>query len=504
MRGAGRFPQGVRRYRAIGARGCALITMLIAVHAAACGGGDSSTAPEEEGPDFTAASIELLTDEVRPMGMLGVAFRARARGRNAAGEIIPLKLPAWSTDTPEILEVTPEGEVTSLSEGEGRVIARMDGIEAVMRLPVREVARLEWQRTLGGFGQASPAVGPDGTVYVPAFGTTLADGNQFWAFDASGTVRWSSSTPEAYQGPAVGAGGKLYVGSTNARSHEGELSAMGPDGTKLWRLPRPGQIGPPALGGDGTVYAVERDSAELVLLAAAPGAGELPWEYRIEGDPGPSAPPALALDNTAYFRTRDGVVHAVSVGGEPLWSLRLTGEFYGAPVVAADGAIYVGSKDGRFYAISPAGEVIWSLDFEGDLITSAAIGLGGTIYQLAGGVLHAISPDGGILWTWMMDSAFLRSASPVIGGDGTVYVGGGGRPGRVYAIEANGELKWDFSTANSVIAAPAIGLDGTIYVASMDSTLYAIRELDGGNGGFDASPWPVWRGNRQNTGRAGP
>jgi len=55
-----------------------------------------------------------------------------------------------------------------------------------------------------------------------------------------------------------------------------------------------------------------------------------------------------------------------------------------------------------------------------------------------------------------------------------------------------------------VDTAPAIGLDGTLYFTSQDSMLYAIRELDGGNGGFDASPWPVWRGTRQNTGRAGP
>jgi len=148
-------------------------TYAVAVSAltVACGGDDSPTASEEDGPpDRTAASIELLTDSVRPMGILGGTFRARARGRNAAGEITTGRLVTWSTSTPEILEVTPEGEVTSLSEGEGRVIARLDGVDAVMRVPVREVARLEWKASLGGQGTPSPMIGPEGTVYAVGLG----------------------------------------------------------------------------------------------------------------------------------------------------------------------------------------------------------------------------------------------------------------------------------------------------------------------------------------------
>jgi parallel beta-helix repeat protein len=38
-----------------------------------------------------------------------------------------------------------------------------------------------------------------------------------------------------------------------------------------------------------------------------------------------------------------------------------------------------------------------------------------------------------------------------------------------------GELKWDFTTGNRIVASPVIGTDGTIYIGSLDLNLYAIN-----------------------------
>jgi len=448
------------------------------------------------------------------MGMLGVTFTARARGRNAAGESIPSKQETWSTDTPEVLEVTPEGDVTSLNEGEGRVIARLDGVEAVIRVPVREVARLEWQASLGAIGgSGAPAVGPGGTVYASGISGVLGGENRFWAFDPGGAVRWSLFTSGAYPGATIRSDGTLYVGVPRFTGDDGgAVLALDPGGQELWKLERPGSIDLPVLGEDGVLFALEKEgpgnNAILTLLAVEAETGEVLWEYRIEGQQVPF-PGALAVtpDNTVYFRTRNSVIHAVGGEGEPLWTVQLgAGDeeelMYGSLAIGADGTIYGGTKAGRLYALNPDdGSVRWALELGPQINSGVAIGADGTIYQavpVEG--LFAISPGGEVLWTWSMEGVFASVASPVIGGDGTVYLGGRS----VVAVHPDGTLKWDFSFDRSVRSASAIGMDGMIYVVSPDGMLHAIRELEEGNGGFDASPWPVWRGNRQNTGRAGP
>jgi len=497
------------------ARAGAFSWPLLILGLAACGGSDSAMGPppEEEdvgiGTDRSVASIELLTDSVRPVGMLGVRFMAGARGRNAAGDVVPFSFGdvVWSTDTPDVLEVTGEGamsgraSVTSLSEGDGRVIARLGGMEAVIRVPVREVARLSWQRRLDAFVvNEAPTVGPDGTVYVPSSAHYLA-------LEPGGAEKWSAIPPQGYSVSAIGPDGTLYIGTRRVGVKGGGLKAVAPNGTTLWRLEREESFGPPALAPDGTLLAMGRDPDGLVLVATDAETSELLWQYRFM--PPPGGPPlssmlALGRDRAVYFSTRDGTVWSVEPDGEPLWSTRPGGllSLIVSPVTATDGTIYVGSLDHHLYGLSPEdGSTRWSLDLGYEIHASPALGADGTIYQTAGPMVYAISPGGKVLWSWTMDLAFPAGRTPVVGGDGTVYVGD--RRG-LFAIGADGLLRWDFSTESAVDTAPAIGLDGTLYFTSQDSMLYASREREGGNGGFDASPWPVWRGTRQNTGRAGP
>jgi len=430
---------------------------------------------------------------VRPMGMLGTTFQARARGRNAAGDVIPLSFGdvEWSTDTPDILEVVEEGaiaggaSVTSLREGEGRVIARLGGLESIIQVPVREVARLAWLRRLDGFvSNRAPTIGPDGTIYA-------SSSAQFWAIGSDGAEKWSA--PTGYFVPAITADGALHFGTSKL-----DLS-----GATVWRFSEAGRLQFPVLSPTGILYAMKREGDVVALLAVDATDGELLWEYRTTARPPVFSWPALGGQGTIYFSVPEGILHAVAPDGDLIWSSRPGGilSLAVSPIVATDGTIYLGSLDHHLYALSPEdGRLRWSLDLGYEVQASAALGEDGTIYQTAGPMVYAISPEGEVRWSWTTDLAFPATGSPVVASNGTVYVGD--RRG-LLAIGPGGELLWDFSTELAVDAAPAIGLDGTVYVAAGDSTLYAIRELEGGNGGFDASPWPVWRGNRRNTGRAG-
>jgi len=100
------------------------------------------------------------------------------------------------------------------------------------------------------------------------------------------------------------------------------------------------------------------------------------------------------------------------------------------------------------------------------------------------------------------DDEELMYASLAVGENGTID--GGTKAGRLYAwTPDDGSVRWSLEFGHQITDGAAIGAEGTIYVISPDGMLHAIRELEENNGGFDASPWPVWRGNRQNTGRAG-
>jgi outer membrane protein assembly factor BamB len=98
-------------------------------------------------------------------------------------------------------------------------------------------------------GITSPAVGPDGTVYVGH-----CDG--LFALDSkTGKFRWGVGLSEVVSSPAIGADGTVYVGSMN-----GLLSAITPAGSVKWQVATGGQLNSsPAIGADGTIYAMSDD-----------------------------------------------------------------------------------------------------------------------------------------------------------------------------------------------------------------------------------------------------
>jgi len=71
--------------------------------------------------------------------------------------------------------------------------------------------------------------------------------------------------------------------------------------------------------------------------------------------------------------------------------------------------------------------------------------------------------NGTIKWELKIVSG---TTSPVIGPDDTIYIGGGSNANRLYAINPNGTIKWNFQVGYRVLSTPAISSDGTIYFVS--------------------------------------
>jgi len=98
-------------------------------------------------------------------------------------------------------------------------------------------------------GLSSPAVGPDGTIYI-------GHGNGLYALDRkTGAVKWHAGTALVSSSPAVGADGTIFFGAA-----DGKLSAVDPSGKILWTVQTGGPVNSsPAIGADGAVFAASDD-----------------------------------------------------------------------------------------------------------------------------------------------------------------------------------------------------------------------------------------------------
>ena len=241
----------------------------------------------------------------------------------------------------------------------------------------------------------------------------------------------------------------------------------------------------PAIGADGTVYFGADDGN---LYALNPQDGSIQWTFTTGA--AIKTPPTIDANGTVYFASDDTNLYAVSAptdgsqSGVQEWS-RSVGTIYSAHTsvsIAADGTLYYVGSETYFYALNPAdGSELWKSNSSyGVPMTKPAISPSGTIY-FAGGdnKIYAIDPSSGVgnsrdsLWEFATGS-HLTDTSPAIGADGSVYNGGLNND-KLYALDSNGNEKWDYGPGGDVRTSPAIAADGTIYFGSRSDHLYALK-----------------------------
>jgi outer membrane protein assembly factor BamB len=326
----------------------------------------------------------------------------------------------------------------------------------------------------------SPAVGPDGTIYVTSWFDTL------YAVGSSGSLLWKVGTwgAPATSSPCIGPDGVVYAGLGNT------VCCIVPDSGMRWQTVAGGTASAVALTSDSTVY-VGSTSARLIAVGSD---GSVRWRYRTGGSVLSS--PAVGADGTVYFGSDDRRLHAVYPDSSPKWTYLTGREVQSSPAVDADGVVYVGSNDLKLHAVNPDGSPRWQFATAGLVISSPVVGSDGTIYVGSyDDRLYAIEPGGSQKWTFLTGGDI--DASPTIASDGTIYVGS--CDSCIYAVSAAGALVWKYRTGGKVGSSAAIGDDGTVYVCSDDGYLYAIY----GSGTLADSPWPKFRHDNCNTGRVG-
>ncbi|MCX6951531.1 MAG: PQQ-binding-like beta-propeller repeat protein, partial [Verrucomicrobia bacterium] len=291
----------------------------------------------------------------------------------------------------------------------------------------------------GDWVDATPAVGPDGTVYVGSW-----DG-KLYALSPAGVKKWEYATGAGnylYSSPALGADGTIYFGAG-----DGNFYALRPDGTLKWTYP----------AGDWI------DSS-----------------------------PAIGANGFIYYGSWDGNVYAIRDDGDTareMWRFATNGPVLSSPALGRDGTVYLGANDGRLYALhGTTGARLWDFSLNGTLEGSPAVGPDGTVYfGGSDGRLHAVGDDGALRWTFDVIDPVV--STPAVRADGSIVFGT--TSAAIYALNPDGSQKWRVTTGDWVDASPAIAPDGTIYVGSYDKRLYALNGSGSPASAF--ADWPMFR-----------
>jgi outer membrane protein assembly factor BamB len=243
-------------------------------------------------------------------------------------------------------------------------------------LAVNPNGTLKWEVATAGEVVGSPAVAPDGTVFVevddpgPPVGVCQVLNKCILALNSDGSVKWALQNFGEFDSPAIGPDGTVYV--------SGE--AVSSNGTLEWES-RP--FSSPSIGADGTIYGTAEGG-----LYAVNRDGSVRWQFPTVRDSGSSNPccsyvsvqqssVAIGSGGIEYFGV--GVTHfcscgpspsgygnaslyAVSPNGALVWKFAITSVAACAslacasasisdPAIGPYGTIYVGSGDGNLYAI---------------------------------------------------------------------------------------------------------------------------------------------------------
>ena len=360
---------------------------------------------------------------------------------------------------------------------------------------------LLWNYKTGAGIESSPAIGPDGTIYVGSH-----DG-YFYAFEKGGLLKWKVKlTDPSYDprwntskaimaSPAVASDGTIY-----AYTASNFLHALNSDGSEKWRFPIKWHNdfwSSPNVGQDGTVYIgsarnEENNNEKSGLYAINPD-GTKKWF--VPESSGVTVVPTIADDGTVYYgaanpQDNKGKIIALTSDGKKKWEFVLLEWLEGSASIGPDGTIYSGSKEGDFYALNPDGTEKWRFHTGSGISAAPTIGGSETVYIGSwDGNFYALNQKTG-KEKWRYDAKVGRDSklfegypgketlitNTPLSKDGVLIFGDAFDT--IYALDTNGEELWKWKNINgaSFASTPAIDKDGTIYFGDEGGNFYALSD----------------------------
>jgi hypothetical protein len=211
---------------------------------------------------------------------------------------------------------------------------------------MRPDGSLDWAHDLGRDCNSAPAVGPGGRVYVA---TTRGEGGwKLWALTPGGTVAWAFDLAGQadFASPAVGPDSTVYVGAGRY------LYAVRHDGSGKWRDSLSANINScPAVANDSTLYV----TAGAYLYRVSTDSG-VRWRKSLGGSN--YSAPAVDADGRVFVGSASSTspaLFAFAPDSSTLGRYPTPDQVWASPAIGPAGRVYVGCMDGSFHAFEGSG-----------------------------------------------------------------------------------------------------------------------------------------------------
>jgi outer membrane protein assembly factor BamB len=272
--------------------------------------------------------------------------------------------------------------------------------------------------------------------------------------------------------PAIAPDGTLFLTLAESPPHRGaRLTALDPEGNMIWEyvVPSPPLRSPPlltapVLGKDGTLYFGANDGRGFAVRPD----GTLKWEFSTYWI---VAPPALAENMVLFASKLDGFLYALDFDGTLLWKTDTKADYYSAPYIGVDETIYIFGYPNFLTALSPDGVIQWRQTLQLFPAFGMAFGEDGTLFAATYGRVAAYD---GEQKRW--ENAFgFAAAPPVISADGALYLVN--NQGAIHKVSADGEIAAVFQLENPdrVVTQLSLAGDGSLMAGTSGRTLLILN-----------------------------
>ena len=343
---------------------------------------------------------------------------------------------------------------------------------------------------------SNPVFSPDGkTMYIP---TSTPAGHLFAIDVVSGEFKWVFAISQiTYGGGAlVAPDGTIYQCVRNATINN--VYAINPNGTPKWAVKLDAAIGAfPALSADGVLYCLTNKSTLYALDASS---GAIKWQQSLDGATGS----AVAIDKAGnVYAGTSAAIYSFKPNKEQNWKLEEVNVTEQATFALKDQVLYATLKNGGLVAVDMTnGTKKWTYPTtKGDAYFPIADKNGNVYFTEKGSqTVHAVNASGSKIWEKNVGNN-LNYSGGALSTDGILYIGTQSN-NKVLGLDiTNGNIVFEETVGQQVMAAVSIGPDRRLYCGTIGSNNIGSIKAFAVNKTLATDSWSIRGGDIQGTNR---
>ena len=343
---------------------------------------------------------------------------------------------------------------------------------------------------------SNPVFSPDGkTMYIP---TSTPAGHLFAIDVVSGEFKWVFAISQiTYGGGAlVAPDGTIYQCVRNATINN--VYAINPNGTQKWAIKLDAAIGAfPALSADGVLYCLTNKSTLYALDASS---GAIKWQQSLDGATGS----AVAIDKAGnVYAGTSAAIYSFKSNKEQNWKLEEVNVTEQATFALKEQVLYATLKNGGLVAVDMTnGTKKWTYPTtKGDAYFPIADKNGNVYFTEKGSqTVHAVNASGSKIWEKNVGNN-LNYSGGALSTDGILYIGTQSN-NKVLGLDiTNGNIVFEETVGQQVMAAVSIGPDRRLYCGTIGSNNIGSIKAFAVNKTLATDSWSIRGGDIQGTNR---